>query len=714
MKNIIAELCILLLLLVSSKKIKTSFMSIWSDAYSRKKHSTAILILLITCCSVLFSCQQTDVEAPDHVAHFDTILNQTNILINNGKKEKALAYMDSAYQAFPNPGTGDLWRKYDKQLNYYLNFYTNLQKARIYSDSMFLVLKSKEQRYKNEYAGSFFAQGDVLMKEHKYNEALKAYYEGKSFAEKNLDDCRLSRFSNKLGTVKFSQEQYKDAISYFKQALEENGACKINDRFDYTFIFPQGYYNSIAVSYELSGKLDSALSFYQQGLDFISANKDRFPDRHAFTEGSHGVIYGNMGGIYVRQGNYKKAEQFLTESIRINDRPGYEYQDAQTAKIKLANLYIIRNNFNAAGKLLNELESYLSKGVGLNYKNEGIRLKWLKLKYEFHNNRKEPIMAMPYLQRYYAVKDSINEVNKEFKTADLGESFKNSHQQYKLALLDKDNQLKTAYLLAAVICAFMVIVILIVVLYNLKHSRKINTQIIEQNANMQTTLNSLEQSQEENTKMMRIVAHDLRNPIGGITAMAGLMLDEPGRSEEDLMMLELIKTSGQNSLNLVNDLLRVHTQVEDLHKEPVDLYQMLNYCLSLLQYKAAEKSQHLSLQAKPVTLSLNREKMWRVISNLIGNAIKFSPDGATIEVSMEEKPQSVLIAVKDHGIGIPKHMHDKIFDMFSEAKRSGTAGEQPFGLGLAISKQIVEAHGGKIWFDSIPDEGSVFYIELPA
>jgi signal transduction histidine kinase len=73
-----------------------------------------------------------------------------------------------------------------------------------------------------------------------------------------------------------------------------------------------------------------------------------------------------------------------------------------------------------------------------------------------------------------------------------------------------------------------------------------------------------------------------------------------------------------------------------------------------------------------------------------------------------------LITVEDEGIGIPDNLKDKIFDMFSEAKRKGTAGEQPFGLGLAISKQIVEAHGGNIWFESREKGGTAFYVKLPA
>jgi signal transduction histidine kinase len=234
-----------------------------------------------------------------------------------------------------------------------------------------------------------------------------------------------------------------------------------------------------------------------------------------------------------------------------------------------------------------------------------------------------------------------------------------------------------------------------------------------QNSLLQNALNSLEQSQADNTRMMQIVAHDLRNPIGGITSVVSLMLEEQDRPEDDRAMLELIKTSGQNSLELVSDLLQVHTHAKELKKEPVDLNQMLHYCIDLLRFKAEAKRQQIELHAVPITVSANQEKIWRVVSNLIANAIKFSPAGAKIMIQLEQKLHHILITVKDHGIGIPIEMQDKIFDMFTEAKRSGTAGEQSFGLGLAISKQIVEAHGGTIWFESKENNGTTFFVKLP-
>jgi len=120
----------------------------------------------------------------------------------------------------------------------------------------------------------------------------------------------------------------------------------------------------------------------------------------------------------------------------------------------------------------------------------------------------------------------------------------------------------------------------------------------------------------------------------------------------------------------------------------------------------------LDVLDSPEELYISREKIWRVLSNLIGNAIKFSPQGAVISAKITLENDNIQIAVNDHGIGIPDSIKDEIFHMFTEAKRPGTAGEKSFGLGLSISKQIIESHNGEIWFDSDPIKGTTFYVRF--
>jgi signal transduction histidine kinase len=690
-------------------------MAVLATPYYSRLNIISILWVWLFAALLLDSCRQPNKIIPDHPARVDSILDKTNDLLNSGEIKRAENYMDSAYGTIPEPGTQDLWRKYEHKVNFYLNYEKDTKKARTYADSMSFVLKGQTEIYKAEYAKAIFSHSEVLLAERRYTEAFNSFYIGKNFARKYLDSCSYQEFSYKLGLVKYNQGQYLQAIPFFKQAFTEGSSCRKTDGFDKIFSFRQSNLNTIALCFELAGKLDSAVYYYRQALYFIDLQGPRYPERKQFIEVAKGVIMGNLGGVLVTLNQDDLAEKNLLESIRINQRPLYDVRDAQTAKLKLAGLYLKIERFKESEKLLNELQAYLSLPQNNNTPmGENIRLKWHKLKWDYFHQTGQFLKAYQYSSRYHAFQDSINRVNAGLKDVDLDQVFKDAEQRYKLSLLNKDNQLKQGYLIGFILIAFLALILLGQVWFSLKNSRRLNSKMAGQNAELQLTLGSLEQSQRENTNLMKVVAHDLRNPIGGITSLSEMMLQEDGRSNEDITMLQLIHTSGKNSLELVNDLLISNTLIKDPEKEAVDLYLMLHYCVDLLLYRAHQKKQKLVLKALHVKVLASREKMWRVVSNLIANAIKFSPEFSEISVQMELLASStVVIKVEDHGIGIPAAMKDKIFDMFTEAKREGTGGEKPFGLGLAISRQIVEAHGGTIRFHSVPDQGTTFYVELP-
>ncbi|WP_379092421.1 ATP-binding protein [Pedobacter sp. UC225_65] len=329
--------------------------------------------------------------------------------------------------------------------------------------------------------------------------------------------------------------------------------------------------------------------------------------------------------------------------------------------------------------------------------------------FDFYSSRYNSAKANEYATQLIDITDEQEKLNNQSGIDYLDYVLKD--QQVNALLIDPNYQ--NALLILLVVICLMAVVMIISIRQNLRRTKKLNKLISKQNIAMKRTLHALEQSQADNTRMMKIAAHDLRNPIGGIYSLMSLMLAEPDRSADDIEILQTIKTSAQNSLDLVNDLLEAQFNTENFKKEPIDISEILQYCVSLLLNKAEAKHQQLKLQSEELIIPANREKLWRVISNLISNAIKFSPSGAKIDVKMETDADSVLIKVRDEGIGIPPEMHDKIFDMFTQAKRPGTDGEQAFGLGLAICKQIVEGHGGKIWFESKPDKGTTFYVRLP-
>jgi signal transduction histidine kinase len=113
----------------------------------------------------------------------------------------------------------------------------------------------------------------------------------------------------------------------------------------------------------------------------------------------------------------------------------------------------------------------------------------------------------------------------------------------------------------------------------------------------------------------------------------------------------------------------------------------------------------------PVIIDVDRIE--RVLANLVTNAIKFSRENAEIIIYTRKEPNFALISVTDHGIGIAKEKQENIFDLFGHGMRTGTAGEQGFGMGLSICKQIVEQHKGNITVESEEGKGTAFLVRLP-
>jgi len=269
--------------------------------------------------------------------------------------------------------------------------------------------------------------------------------------------------------------------------------------------------------------------------------------------------------------------------------------------------------------------------------------------------------------------------------------------------------------LAVAVCVLTLLSIL-VLWRNWKLSKKTNRVLTMQFRQLETTTEALEKSNQNYARLIKIVAHDLRNPIGGINALCSLLQDEDTTADETRQYVELIRESSTSCLHMISDLLQTDFDFKEteIQKKTVDLPAFLDHAVTLLTFRAAEKNQRLILDDQPlVVVNADPDKLLRVLNNLIVNAIKFSPAGETIRVNMAQSDKGVTISVEDHGLGIPREAIPNLFDPFTTSRRPGTAGEQAFGLGLFISKQIVEAHGGKLWFKTEEGSGTTFYIFLP-
>jgi signal transduction histidine kinase len=266
------------------------------------------------------------------------------------------------------------------------------------------------------------------------------------------------------------------------------------------------------------------------------------------------------------------------------------------------------------------------------------------------------------------------------------------------------------------IACLLAVVIISMLWRNARQNRRIHATLEDQYKQLTATTTALEKSNKNYARLIRVVAHDLRNPIGAINAITGMKMksNAPGKDGE---WMQLIEKASQRCLRLITELLETDFEIreETLQKEKVDVNALVQQAAQLLNYRVTEKKQQLIIQESTVrVIQADREKLTRVLDNLVVNAIKFSPEGSMIKIITAETSTGIVISVQDNGIGIPPGLADKLFEPFeSTIKRKGTSGEQSFGLGLYICRQIIEAHGGHIWFESHPGQGSTFFISLP-
>ncbi len=233
-----------------------------------------------------------------------------------------------------------------------------------------------------------------------------------------------------------------------------------------------------------------------------------------------------------------------------------------------------------------------------------------------------------------------------------------------------------------------------------------------------TDVTHLIQLSQLKTTMIRMLSHDLGNPLSRVLGYSHLLLQERETlSEMQQTFLENILGDGEEMDRIITDVLNLeHLRSGELVRERFDLRQVV---ADLVARQAsvlamAHQTSEVVTGDEPVLVDANRLQLGQAITNLVANAIKYSPDGGHIRVAVTPaEPRRVRVAVADNGCGIPEAAQPKIFTEFFRVKTAATAGIRGTGLGLSLVKVVVEKHGGRVWFESQEGVGSTFMIELP-
>ena len=231
---------------------------------------------------------------------------------------------------------------------------------------------------------------------------------------------------------------------------------------------------------------------------------------------------------------------------------------------------------------------------------------------------------------------------------------------------------------------------------------------------------ALEVASRHKSEFLANMSHELRTPLNAIIGFSEVMLErmfgELNERQEEY--LKDILSSGKHLLTLINDILdlsKIEAGKMELERGSFSLRTALENGVTMIRERASRHEIALSLALGEGldAVSGDERKVKQIVYNLLSNAVKFTPDGGRVDVSAEQANGAVQVTVRDTGIGIAPEDQQRIFEEFSQVGRDPERSREGTGLGLTLSKRYVELHGGKIWVESAPGQGSAFSFTLP-
>ena len=221
------------------------------------------------------------------------------------------------------------------------------------------------------------------------------------------------------------------------------------------------------------------------------------------------------------------------------------------------------------------------------------------------------------------------------------------------------------------------------------------------------------------TKFFDVIAHDLRSPSNGIQGFASLLLEQPEdfTEEEKKVFLQNILLCSTNSNKLLDSLsewARLQTGRLSPNPQPFDVDQMIENVVTFHQGYAAQRKITLLSDVKESIVTVCDENMIETaLRNLVSNAIKFTQANGSVEINLKKSEKEVIISIKDTGKGMSPMIKNNLFNLGENIITPDISGKRGTGLGLILSKDLIEKNGGKIWVESELGKGSIFYFSIP-
>ena len=546
--------------------------------------------------------------------------------------------------------------------------------------------------------------GLVAWKKGDFVTAIDKYHQAFDVHERLGDKQGMANNLNNIGLIFNAQQDYDQALEYYQRSLQIKQ--QLGD-----LMGSARSLSNIGNIYSNQNQLELALENHMASLRL----RQETNDRSGLTASLH-----NIGIVYFGLGKLDSAESFHKEAL-IVAKTINSMEDMGAAFDGLANVYLEKGENEKA--LDYSLKAYqYAKESGYKTLEKNV-LATISKSYEVLEKYKN---AYLYQEKYYSLKDSLLDEEKVKEIAQLESSYlfqkeKDSIQfeREKDALL-YEAELETQHVAQSrlIIGLVFVAILGVLILYFYYNSKKTNTKLQVLNEEVRKQNQLLEKMNQSKTKLFSIVSHDLRGPMSVFQGAPMVMKKLLEKGEEDRLrtwLNDLENYAGQLTA-LLDNLLSwaINEQGEfPFQLETLDLTAHINETIGYLKGQADHKQLVLEhdLQDECFVV-VDKNGLRTILRNLIGNAIKFTPEGGRISISANTLNQHIQLKISDTGVGMSSEQMDKLFGP-ETSSHAGTGGEKGVGLGLQLVNDFVKKNGGSIQVESEQGKGTTFLVTLP-
>ncbi|MHB1277428.1 MAG: ATP-binding protein [Bacteroidia bacterium] len=550
----------------------------------------------------------------------------------------------------------------------------------------------------------------------KYNEAIEVYLEAQKINEKLGYEKDMAYVLINIGLIRFNQKNYQEAESTFLRALE------IGEKLDDDDVRALVWSNLGMLENERND-LDKTLYYQQKTLE-VDLSHDPINPNWV------GSDYSSIGEVWMKKGNPDSALFYLLKGLEVK-KISMAHRSLVTSHIQIAEFYLSRNKWDLANAHLDS-----AKSIGHDLEDPAIRLETMRVDARYLVAIGRGIEASALYENYIELSDSLQQAQNYAAGKLLEEEF--DLEIRARDLLDMETQLldekeKSRSIRIILILLFVLFASLVwLYILNIRKRRELSSkqdqldkalaELQKRNEEIILKNEALEDALSAKTRFLSVISHEIRTPLHVIMGLAN-SLKEECKDPAHKQSIEILYDSTLQLIQLVNEVLDLnkleHGSVK-LKLLPFSFSQMLSTLRGAYTVECKRKNIGFEMavgEGLPEYLLADRIKIEQVVNNLLNNAIKFTENGQVkLEVKLlEENQDQVRIEMKvlDSGIGIPEKDQEKIFNPFYQADGDTSRNYGGTGLGLTITKALIELMQGTISLKSTPGQGTEITLVLP-